>query len=244
MDHFGLTFDPEMPPCATRPCPSTERPLVDSVCYMHRSEAFDLDYGLDTFSVRSTDSTASAVVQRRWDIVTGRAARTEKLRSKIEHVKSCLIPRFNTQRTLSRDIGDCSGFDEYARKQSNATTTTTSSTGASTSFDFEIDAPVTALPQLPSEDSDERPRRRRSSARLARLSTRVSDIVRSGFTKLPANPEEEDARQKRRLREKRTGPRRMSEIDGFRSDANPAPYGPFVYGTGDPRTALAFMLWL
>jgi len=204
MDHFGLTFDPEMPPCATRPCPSIERSLEDSACYMHRSEAFDLDYGLDTFSVRSTDSTASAVVQRRWDIVTARAAKREKLRSKVEHVKSCLIPRFNTQRMSSRDIGDYSGSDKYARKRSNATTVTT----------------------------------------LSRLSTRVSDIVRSGFTKLPANPEEEEARQKRRLEEKRMGLRRMSEIDGFRSDANQAPYGPFVYGSGDPRTAVAFMPWL
>ena len=244
MDHFGLTFDPEMPPCATRPCPSIERSLEDSACYMHRSEAFDLDYGLDTFSVRSTDSTASAVVQRRWDIVTARAAKREKLRSKVEHVKSCLIPRFNTQRMSSRDIGDYSGSDKYARKRSNATTVTTCSSGASTSFGFEIDAPITALPQLPSERSGEQPRRRRSSARLSRLSTRVSDIVRSGFTKLPANPEEEEARQKRRLEEKRMGLRRMSEIDGFRSDANQAPYGPFVYGSGDPRTAVAFMPWL
>jgi len=243
MHTIGLSLNPEMPPCASKPGTSTGRSLNDSAWDLHRSETSDLDYGVDTFSVRSTNSTTSIAVVRRWEIVEARAARRRRLRSTLEHVKSCLTPRFILHRTSSRGSGDYPGFDEYARKQSSGTMNTTSSAGASTFFDFGINAPTTNSPQILPEPSNKQLRRCRSSACLSRLSTRASDIVRAGYTRLLTDPEEEEARQRRLVQEKRKGPRRMSEIGGCRSDANQASYGPFVYGSGDPRTALGFMPW-
>lgn len=243
MHTIGLSFDPEMPPCASKPCTSTGRSLHDSAWDIHHSDISDLDYGVDTFSVRSTNSTTSVAVVRRWEIVEAGAARRRRLRSTLQHVKSCLTPRFILHRTSGRGSGDYSGFDEYARKQSSGTTNTTSSAGASTFFDFRTDAPIADSPQSLPGASNKQPQRRRSSACLSRLSTRASDIVRAGYTRLLTDPEEEEARQRGLVQEKRKGPRRMSEIDGCRSDASQAPYGPFVNGSGDPRTPLGFMPW-